>query len=56
MKFSFKKTPREEVLKEQYTELLKKSYKKALKDKAQSDKVKEKAEEIFYQIIELQGA
>ena len=56
MRFSFKKPCKVEALKEQYADLMRKSYKKALTDKAQSDKVKEKAEEIFYKIIELQGS
>lgn len=55
MNFTFKKLSKEEMLKEQYADLMKKSYKKALKDKAQSDNVKKKAAVIYGQILELQG-
>ncbi|EDM44890.1 hypothetical protein SCB49_02179 [unidentified eubacterium SCB49] len=55
MKFPFKKTTKVEALKEQYTALMRKSYKKALTDKAQSDKVKTQAEAIFNQILELKN-
>lgn len=56
MTILFKKKTKEEVLKDQYSELMRKSYKKALKDKAQSDLVKEKAQEIFNEILQLQSA
>ena len=56
MNFLFKKKSKEEILKAQYTGLMKKSYEKALKDKDQSDLVKEKAQEIFNEILQLRSA
>ncbi len=56
MKFTIKKKSKEEQLQKQYSDLMKKSFKKALKDKEQSDLLKEKAEEIFKKISDLKSA
>ncbi len=55
MNLLFKKRSKEEVLKAQYSDLMKKSYKKALKDKGQSDEVKLQAQEVYNALIKLRG-
>ena len=55
MNLLFKKRPKEEVLQEQYSDLMKKSFKKALKGKDQSDKVKLQAQEVYDEILELRA-
>lgn len=46
----FKSKGKVERLKERYTQLMRKSYKVALKDEKESDRIQQKAKEIFDEI------